>query len=229
MDTTSILIGLVVAAAVVYFAYTYFKTGSPGGGPQDLIGSAIDGRKEFKSNVSLPESFNQQQGIVFSYTAWIRVDDYSYRYGQPKVVFTKGPEDLSSMCPGIMFDANTNTMLVKIDTFGTQEVITVSNLPAKKWFHFALVVDQDSVDVYINGTLYTHQTLAQLPRQNPSTVIVGPQGGFDGKIANLRYYNYYLGPSDITASMGSPPSPSPTDTQDITPPYQDITWWIGRK
>ena len=229
MDITTIIIGVIVAAAVVYFAYTYFKTGTPGGGPTDVVTASIDGRKEFKSNVSLPESFNQQQGIVFSYTAWIRVDDYSYRYGQPKVIFTKGPEDLSSMCPGVMLDANTNTMLVKIDTFGTQEIITVSNLPAKKWFHFALVVDQDSVDVYINGTLYTHQTLAQLPRQNPSTVIVGQGGGFDGRIANLKYYNYYLGPSDISALIGSPPTPSPDDKKDITPPYQDITWWIGRK
>jgi hypothetical protein len=228
MDITSIIIGIVVAAGVVYFAYTYFKTGSVGGGPQDIVTSSVDGRKEFKSNESLPQSFNQQQGMTFSYTAWIRVDDYSYRYGQPKVIFTKGPEDLSSMCPAVMLDANTNTLLVKIDTFGTQEVIPISNLPAKKWFHFGLVVDQDSVDVYINGTLYTHQTLAQLPRQNPSSVIVGPAGGFDGRIANLKYYSYYLGPTDISALIGTPPTPSPEDKKDITPPYQDITWWIGR-
>lgn len=228
MDLTTILIGLVVAAAVVYFAYTYFKTGTAGGGPTDLVTSSVDGRKEFKSNAYLPESANQPQGLTFSYTAWIRVDDYAYRYGQPKVIFTKGPEDLSSMCPGVMLDGNTNSMLIKIDTFGTQEVIPVSNLPAKKWFHFALVVDQDSVDVYINGTLYTHQTLAQLPRQNPSTVVVGPGGGFDGKLANLKYYNYYLGPSDISALIGTPPTPSPDD-KPVTPPYQDITWWIGRK
>jgi hypothetical protein len=228
MDITSIIIGIVVAAGVVYFAYTYFKTGSVGGGPQDIVTSSVDGRKEFKSNESLPQSFNQQQGMTFSYTAWIRVDDYSYRYGQPKVIFTKGPEDLSSMCPAVMLDANTNTLLVKIDTFGTQEVIPISNLPAKKWFHFGLVVDQDSVDVYINGTLYTHQTLAQLPRQNPSSVIVGPAGGFDGRIANLKYYSYYLGPADISALIGTPPTPSPEDKKDITPPYQDITWWIGR-
>lgn len=228
MDIPTIIIAIIVAAAVVYFAYTYLKTGTPGGGPTDLVIASVDGRKEFKSNTSLPESANQPQGLTFSYTAWIRVDDYSYRYGQPKVIFTKGPEDLSSMCPGVMLDANTNSMLVKIDTFGSQEVIPVSNLPAKKWFHFGLVVDQDSVDVYINGTLYTHQTLAQLPRQNPSSVIVGPTGGFDGKIANLKYYNYFLGPSDISALIGSPPSPSPED-KDVTPPYQDITWWIGRK
>ena len=228
MDLTTILIGLVVAVAVVYFAYTYFKTGTAGGGPTDLITSSVDGRKEFKSNAHLPESANQSQGLTFSYTAWIRVDDYAYRYGQPKVIFTKGPEDLSSMCPGVMLDGNTNSMLVKIDTFGTQEVIPVSNLPAKKWFHFGLVVDQDSVDVYINGTLYTHQSLAQLPRQNPSTVVVGPGGGFDGKLANLKYYNYSLGPSDISALIGTPPTPSPDD-KPVTPPYQDITWWIGRK
>ena len=228
MDFT-VLIGLLAAVATVYAFYSYFRTSQGGPATNDIVTSATDGRKTYTSSLSLPQSLNDKKGIAFSYTAWIRVDDYSYRYGQPKVIFTKGPSDLSSMCPALMIDANTNTLLVKIDTFGTQEVIPISNMPAKKWFHFGLVVDQDSVDVYINGTLHTHHTLAQLPRQNPNSVTTGVGGGFDGKIANLRYYNYFLSPNDVASAMGNPPTSDPHDVSAPTPPYFDITWWIGRK
>jgi len=157
------------------------------------------------------------------------VNDYSYRYGQEKVVFIKGPTDLSSMCPGVFFDANTNTMLVKVDTFGVTEIISIPNLPAKKWYHLAIAVDQDSIDVYINGTIHTHRSIAQLPRQNPSTVHVGVGGGFDGKISSLNYYNYFLKPADVMSVIGSPPEPDPNDANAPQPPYFDITWWAGRR
>ena len=177
----------------------------------------------------LPESLNQDKGLTFAYTCWLRFDDFAYRYGEQKVIFTKGPEDLSSMCPGVFLDGNTNSMLIKIDTFGARETIVIDNLPAQKWLHLGIVVDQDSVDVYVNGTLRTHHTLAQLPRQNSSTVTVGVKGGFDGRIADLYYYNYYMGPADIQANMGTPPSPNTTDSSAALPPYFDLSWWIGRK
>ncbi len=188
----------------------------------------MDGKKQFDSGVTLPTSINQQQGLTFSYAAWIRVDDFSYRYGQEKVVFIKGPTDLSSMCPGVFLDGNTNSLLVKVDTYGSREIVVVSNLTAKKWIHLAIAVDQDSVDVYINGVLYAHRSIAQLPRQNPSTVHVGVGGGFDGKISSLNYYNYFLQPADVKAIMGNSPEPDKTEVSTPQPPYYDITWWTGR-
>jgi hypothetical protein len=228
MDITLILLAFVVAAGILVLFYKYGKSASLSSTSSQIVGPGIDGKKQFDSNVSIPESTNQPEGLTFSYSAWIRVDDFSYRYGQEKVVFIKGPTDLSSMCPGVFLDANTNSLLVKLDTFGAREVVVVSNLSAKKWFHLAIAVDQDSVDVYINGTLYTHHSIPQVPRQNPSTVHVGVGGGFDGKISSLNYYNYFLKPADVTAIMGNPPEPDQTETNAPQPPYYDITWWTGR-
>jgi hypothetical protein len=225
MVITAILVSLVV----VVVAYFYVKNKATSAGSTKIVGSTLDGRKSFTSSMVLPESLNQDKGLTFSYTAWVRFDDFAYRYGEQKVVFIKGPEDMSSMCPGVFLDGTTNTLLVKIDTFGSRETIAIGNIPAQKWLHLGIVVDQDSVDVYVNGILRTHQTLAQLPRQNPSSVSVGVGGGFDGRIADLSYYNYYLGPSEIQANMGTPPSPNVTDTVASLPPYFDLSWWIGRK
>lgn len=228
MDVPSMLLVVVVTVGVLFLLYKYGSSIGLSSSSNQLLGPAVDGKKEIDSGVSIPMSVNQSEGLTFSYAAWIKVDDFSYRYGQEKVIFIKGPTDLSSMCPGVFLDANTNALLVKLDTFGAREIVVVDNLSAKKWFHLAIAVDQDSVDVYINGTLYSHRSIPQLPRQNPSTVHIGVGGGFDGKISSLNYYNYFLKPSDVKSVMGSPPELDKTETQAPQPPYYDITWWTGR-
>lgn len=229
MDIKVIGLGILVTLVVLFVFYKYGKSMSLSSTSNSIVGSAIDGKTEFDSTVYIPTSINQTEGLTFSYAAWIYVNDFSYRYGQEKVVFIKGPNDLSSMCPGVFFDGNTNSLLVKVDTFGVREVVVIPNLSAKKWFHLAIAIDQDSIDVYINGILHTHHSIAQLPRQNPSTVHVGVGGGFDGKISSLNYYNYFLTPSDVTSIMGSPPEPDPNDVSAPQPPYFDVTWWTGRR
>jgi hypothetical protein len=232
MDTISLFVGLIVSVAIVVGVYFYFQRQSGGSNQSQLVKNAVDGRKEINTSVLLPESVNQDKGLTFSYTCWLRFDDFSYRYGQEKVIFTKGDPSLSTVCPGLFLDANTNSLITKVDTFGSQEAIPIPNIPAKKWIHYGLVVDQDSIDIYINGTLKIHQSLVQLPRQNSGTVHVGIGGGFDGKIADLQYYNYFLTAQQVQSIMGTtpdPPSPAAEDSVDApTPPYFDISWWIGR-
>lgn len=224
-----IAISVLVAVVAVVAAYYYFSS-VPSGQSSVIQGSIRDGRSTYKSETALPYSINQKEGMTFSYTAWIKVDDFAYRYGEQKVIFTKGPEDLSSMCPALLIDGTTNSLLVKIDTFGGTEVIPISNIPAKKWIHFALAVDQDSVDIYINGTLYIHKTLTQVPKQNQSVVTTGVAGGFAGKIANLEYYPYFLTPDTVKTAMANTPQPSPEDVGvGVLPPYFDISWWTSRK
>lgn len=223
----------ILFAALAFMAFIVFSSlresftfASPG---QTVIQSTVlDGKSSVDSNMSLPESLNQEEGITFSYSCWVRIDDFTYRPGVQKVIFTKGPTDLSSSCPSLLIDGNSNTLLVKLDTFGSTEVIPVSNIPAKKWLHVVIVVEQKAVDVYVNGVLHTHHSIVQLPRQNSGTVHTGVNGGFEGKLANLVYYNYFLKPTDIPALMKTPPYSDPSDLNAPVPPYFDISWWTGR-
>lgn len=226
MDT---IVSIGVALAIVVAAYYYFSSTASMPSYVTIHSSMEDGRKSFRSKKALPRSLDQKEGLTFSYTCWIRIDDFSYRYGEPKVVFTKGSEDLKTMCPALLVDANTNSLLVKLDTFGGTETIPVSNIPAKKWIHVAIAVDQDSVDVYINGNLYIHHSLTQVPKQNSSTVSTGVSGGFDGKIADLQYYSYFLTPDGVKTSMANTPHADPNDIGGPLPPYFDMTWWTGRR
>lgn len=225
------LVTIALIAAVGYYIFKYYDVSDTSTNPLKTspITTIQDGRKETTFSNSLPKSFNQADGLAFSYAGWLRVDDFTYRYGVQKVIFSKGQEDGTHACPALVLDANTNALLVKVDTYGQEEIISVQNIPAKKWVHFAIVIDQDSVDIYINGTLSSYRSLTQLPRQNDSSLYISPKGGFDGKIGLLEYYNYALKPTDVSGLVATAPEPSAADKGiGPTPPYLDSTWWTGR-
>jgi hypothetical protein len=121
-----------------------------------------------------------------------------------------------------VIDANTNTLLVKVDTFGAQETISVVSVPAKKWLHIGISVNQEAVDVYINGIMYAHHTLSQLPKQNSGTVLTSPGGGFAGQIVNLEYHPQVLTADSIASKAGERP---PVGKDDVFPPYFDMSWF----
>lgn len=227
MDIGTILLSTAVAGIVIYAIVYYFKDKAPSSSTT-IQSTILDGKKMVKSKYALPRSLDQKEGIAFSFTCWIKIDDFAYRYGQQRAIFNKGAEDLSSMCPALLVDGNTNSLLVKMDTFGGQEIIPIPNIPAKKWIHVAISVDQNAVDVYINGTLYVHHSLTQLPKQNNSVVTTGIAGGFDGKVSNLEYYSYFMTPDGVHSAMASTPQPDPNDIGGPLPPYFDMTWWTGR-
>jgi hypothetical protein len=229
MDVIGIVITVIVALAVIIGAYFYFKNQPASLNSSVIQGTIQDGKSPIQSKHPMPRSLDQTQGLTFSYTCWVRIDSFEYRYGQSKVIFVKGSEDLKAACPALLVDSNTNALLVKVDTFGAQETISIPNIPAKKWIHVAIAVDQDSVDIYINGTLYTHHSIAQLPKQNNMPVHTSVAGGFEGKIANLEYYNSFMDPAAVKSAMASTPQPDPTDVAGPLPPYFDVTWWTGRR
>lgn len=220
-----VLIAIITVGLVAYFVRRSTGIGSPV--PVDVQSSTLDGKKPFTSNIQLPHSFNNQKGLVFSYACWVLINDFAYNYGKPKIVFTKGPEDLSSMCPALLLDGTSNSLIVKLDTFAGTESIPISNIPAKKWLHIAISADQDAVMIYVNGKLYEHHSITHMPRQNNGTVHTGISGGFDGKVSNIQYFDYLLTPDLIESLMKT--QPKVENGLDIVPPYFATSWWTTHK
>lgn len=216
-----------VVFIIIYVILKYFSSSSLSGGGSSLVSTIQDGKTESTYSGNIQVSQNQQKGLVFSYTAWILIDDFNYKYGEPKIVFTKGTPDLKISCPALVIDPNTNSLLVYIDTYGTKEIIPISNIPAKKWLHIGITVDQYSSNIYINGTLHTHHTLNQLPKQNSANVIITPKGGFNGKVGSVDYYPTLLDQNDIyNLSLNTPKLD--TSSIGVVPPYFAQTWWLQK-
>ena len=214
------IVPIVITVAVLAACYFFLRTPSS---DYVIVDAVKDGKDDSLYQNPLPVSVNRPAGIEFSYTGWLRIDDFAYRFGEPRIIFVKGSADLSTACPALLIDANTNTLLVKVDTFGAQETIPIVSVPANKWLHVAISVNQEAVDVYINGTSYAHHILTQLPKQNAGSVMNSPAGGFAGKIVRLEYHPQVLSASDIMSRSRDDP-PTGEDNQ-VFPEYFDMSWF----
>lgn len=217
MGTGTIVGGLVVAALVIYFIW--FADPGSTDGRVVVFDNSIPGDAKRSFPIFIPRSYDEPQGLTYSYTAWILVKDFTKGYGTKRRIFSKADS------PGVYLDSTSNSLMVAIDTFGSTETILIPNIPAMKWVHFALVVDQHSLDIFINGILRKHHTLSQLPKQNESVVSIG--GDWNGVLARLVYYPRSLTPVEVKKLVGQK-VPSDLERPVSGPNYFDITWYIGR-
>jgi len=172
-----------------------------------------------RSGSSLLPSFNQGKGRVYSYTGWVLIKDFTQGWGSPRTIFSKGG------APALTLDATSNSFIVSVKTYGTTETILIPNIPAMKWIHFAIVVDQQAVDIYINGTLRQHHTLTQLPDLTDDPVTTGPN--WNGYIGRLVYWRKALSYAEISTMASQEPPKLPEQAVGKNG-YFDITWYIGR-
>jgi len=226
MGIVNIVLFVIIAGCVIAGIYYYLKQDMSKG--INVVTPPTDGTKEIDSNVALPKSLNQDKGLELAVACWVKVDDFAYRYGQQKVVFVKGSADLSSMCPALVIDPNTNSFLVKLDTFAGMEVVPIGNIPAKKWIHVAISIGQHAMDIYVNGKLYLHHTLVNLPKQNDGTLHSGIDGGFQGQISALQYFPYLLTPDQVSTLVSQAPASAPKTQTDPVPPYFDSSFWTNK-
>jgi hypothetical protein len=215
MQVLTAILLLGVLGAILYFVfYSPPKTHA-----NVLFMDSQPGSVETKLDYALPRSFNQPEGATFSYSMWILVKDFTTGYGTQRRVFSQGD------CPGVYLDSTSNGLIIYVDTFGSKESILIPNISAMKWIHLAIVVNQQAVDVYINGTLRQHHTLGQLPNQSDEPAIIGP--GWNGVVGRVVYYTKSLTNAEVRELSKEAPPPDMIPKAAV-PNYFDITWFTGR-
>ena len=237
MDVRTIFLTLMTLVVVgVVGLVLYYLMSSPAYMPSGispvktsvlLIDTLHEGRDLMKIDTPLPPSQNEPDGIEFTFVAWILVNDYDA--GDRPIIFTRGNTDLSLQSPSVTMRGGLNEIHVVQDTYkdGRPGKVVIRNLPAGKMIHLAVSVKQRSMDVYVNGTLYHHQTLAALPLQNNGSVYVADNGGWKGLIGSFIYYNYALSPAEVRGLANTKPTRDPNDVPPYAP-YLDTSWWINK-
>ena len=215
-----ILVALIIIGLVIWRVTSTSTSSDPG--TVRIVPGSMSGKTQRNAPGALPRSFNQSEGATFTYTGWLLFNDFTFNYGQKRLIFSKGD------CPGMYLDSTSNGILVVVNTYGSPESILISNLPARKWIHFGVVVDQDSVDIYINGLIRQHHTLAQLPKQNDKSVALGSSTvGWDGVLSGLTYSSRSLTAPEIDALSKTVPTDS-LQVAPSAPQYFDMSWYTGR-
>ena len=166
------------------------------------------------NRATIYRSVNENKGIEFTWSVWVYIENLQYLEGRYKHVFYKGNSNLEenglnfpNNSPGLYIAPNTNALVVMMNTYNViNEEITIPDIPMNKWVNVIIRCQNNTLDVYINGSIIKSHNLHGVPKQNYGDVYVATNGGFDGYISNLWYYNYALGISEIQKLVKNGPN-----------------------
>ena len=197
--------------------------------PQDPSGNS--------NAVTIYRSVNATDGIEFTWSVWFFINNLQTNAGIYKHIFSKGNSDLNqngmvypNNAPGLYIAPNTNTLVVMMNTFNViNEEILIPDIPINKWVNVIIRCQNTTFDVYVNGTISRSINLIGVPKQNYGDVYVAMNGGFDGYISNLWYYNYALGTSAIQKIANNGPNLKMVGTSgvnDKSSNYLSLRWFF---
>jgi len=172
------------------------------------------------NNESIPilKSNDRNRGIEFTWSTWLYLSPDQQTSTKYKPIFVKGttPDSTTGLYvtngPGLYVTTETEgnfNLVVVIDHIDSanidftndtkldqaRDIIIANNLPIQKWFHLVVRMQNTIMDIYVNGTIVKRHNMDKVPKQNFHDVTVG--GGFNGKLSNLRYYDYALNVFEI--------------------------------
>ena len=109
------------------------------------------------------------------------------------------------------------------------DIITIDNVPMKKWVNVIIRVQGRIVDIYINGTLTKRKTYEKVVKQNYGNIHVGDSlNGADAYISSLRYFNHAIRNNTIQVIIYNGPNLK-MEGDEMThtkPPYLAMKWYL---
>jgi len=233
---------ILLRVGVTIIGYLFKPNGTP-----RLINGMIDATQQLvfyqdpsgsSSSSTIYRSINQTDGLEFTWSVWINITNLVYLDGRFRHIFYKGNSSLSpnglnfpNNAPGLYIAPDTNALVIMMNTFNViNEEIIIPDIPLNKWVNIIIRCENTTLDVYINGTISRSVELHGIPKQNYGDVYVAANGGFQGNISDLWYFNYALGTADIQRIFDNGPNttlvnPGPTATRDYND-YLSLRWFF---
>ena len=162
------------------------------------IAGMNDAKKVTKISAS---DLAQNNATNFAYSVWFYVDDWSYRYGEPKIVLGRLDQDLHPS-PSIILGAIENNIKIETTVYPSSKsdsnsthTCNVANVPIQKWVNLIVSLYGRTLDVYIDGKLVRTCVLPGVAKvSNNAPLYITPLGGFSGYTANIHYFADSLSP-----------------------------------
>lgn len=175
-----IIILLVIVGFVVYLLNMYNPA---------LVNGVVDAKYplDIVSN-NLAATLNE-----FTLSFWYYVDGWNYKYNEEKTLL-----DWDNGTLHIAFKPKDNSMVITMkDRDGNSRSCVVEDVKLQKWNFVSLTLWNRSLDVIID-TKYSHSCAQDTsPDYTKSTDMnLFGNDGFNGKLANLYFYNYARKVSD---------------------------------
>ena len=143
--------------------------------------------KEYFAN-TLP---GNPASIDFTFSIWIYVDNWQYRYSKPKVIFRRSNSKTNTLSPSVALAPSTNDLDISLTTFSSTsnsnvDNWSIQNIPIQKWCNIIISTNNRTVDTYVDGKLVNTHVLSGVPKMDKNANIeLTPDGGFSGADLSL--------------------------------------------
>jgi hypothetical protein len=185
-------------------------------------------------SVSVLKSNDRHRGVEFTWSVWLFLNVTDEALGVQNI-FVKGNENFDGNGinlmngPGLYIESadtednvgvNEYKLRILMDHIGGQQTsgmdvgrdeIVIDSIPIRKWVHVAIRMQNTVLDTYINGTIAKRHNMLYAPKQNFNDVVVCGNGGFSGKLADLRYFSYALNVFELNNIVMFGPNTSPSE------------------
>ena len=194
------------------------------------------------NSIPIIRSKNQDEGLEFTWSVWINIDDLVYKQNEYKHIFHKGENNINTEKnlfginfpnngPGLYIGPVKNELIIIMNTFKTiREEVIIDDIPLNKWVNVIIRVNNQNVlDVYINGNLARRHILDSVPKQNYGDVYVSANGGFSGLTSDLKYYAEAIDLSEIQSIIYNRPNLKMINNSFINsvPKYLSLRWFFN--
>lgn len=147
----------------------------------------------------------------FTYSIWVFVDDWNYRYGEQKILFGRmidGTTNNRIPCPSVSLGAAENNLIVSMAVYDVvygndnnnnnnnsnapykKFSCGIVNVPIQRWVNVLISVNNRTLDIYMNGKLVKTCVLPGVAKIDATApVFVTPLGGFSGWTSKFQYWN----------------------------------------
>jgi len=197
----SILRIVFVIMAIVIFYYIYKMLTNKGS-----VTTLEDAKT--KQTIEAKKLAESSGSNNYTYSIWMYIDDWNYRYGEPKVVF--GRTDSSKLSepnpsPSVVLDPIQNNLNIAVTTYNSKEASSmpmihncvIKNVPLQKWTNLLISLYGRSLDVYLDGKLVRTCVLPGIARVNKyAPVEITPNGGFAGFTSKFLYFDGPTNPQE---------------------------------
>jgi hypothetical protein len=150
-----------------------------------------------KTELVIPStSLPAGNSINYSYSIWIYIDDWNYRYGQEKIIFLRGSLN-SVFMPSLSLAPTDNTLQITVSTEDEPFESSVPNIPLQQWTNIIVSLNNKSLDTYINGKLVKTSILPSIPKVDANaSLYLTPRNGFSGYTSRFNYWSDAINPQE---------------------------------
>ena len=197
---------VVVVLIVLYFVINWLF-----GGSSQLTRMANGNEKQTILASTLKNNNNSSN---YTYSTWFYVNDWNYRFGEPKVLLGRLDND-KNPSPSIVLDAMENNITISVSCYqhsgnstsntngsasagnSVTHQCNVKNFPLQKWVNLIISAYGRTLDVYIDGKLVRTCILPGVAKVDAkSNITITPNGGFNGWTSNFMYWDKSTNPQE---------------------------------